>query len=535
MNLLTLHIKNPSRKLIKFIEKLQKDKLTYKKIFKIEKQLTMKKYTLFILFALLSSSLIFAQQWDWSNHLSSPGDVYPSESVVIDIKVDQNNNVYQSGFYNNSPLTINGTTLTNAGNWDAFICKYDENGTLLWANTIGGSGRDDIVAIEIVGDYLFVTGAFKSSDLFFTATESISGSIIGTTNYDIYLAKYDLDGNFDKATLIFWGNNSDRPRDMLYDATSKELVLIGNFKEDINYDDGTITQLVNASSVGGKDLFAAKLDTTGIVNNFVSWEITNSSTALKDLNFAPDTSYYVTGDLASALYFSPVDSIKEDDGKSDALLFKLDKNLTKQWAIKGGGSGFDHANSSIADTKGNIYLASKVESTVVFDQDTSGALSTPIDGFGFEDMFLAKYSPFGTLQWIKRKGSIGSDDAFGLAFHENLIQFCGNFSDTVIFNGDTLKSPKVGDINTGFAIFDLDGNEIGAQSIVGDSSDIGRSIAFANDGSTIISGYSNSNPITIGASVYTNSDQLRDGFIAKFDYPFKANFQIQYKLIAQTG
>lgn len=482
----------------------------------------MKKYFTFLVFTLISSQVSFPQEWAWSNSLSSSGEVYPSAAIMIGLVTDQDNNVYQTGFYDSQPLTIgNDTTLPNIGNWDGFICKYNENGKLQWARSMAGINRDQVVAIQIIDNYIFVLGAFKNDDIYFTPTSFLTNY----DHYDIFLAKYDLNGNFIKSTRIFWGTNSDRPRDMLYDNVSKQLVIIGNFKDDINYEDefaATIT--VNTESIDGKDLFVAKLDTSGYVTNFKSWQLSNSNSVLRGIDWGNDTSYYVSGELTGALYFDTNDSIKGDLVKSDAMIFKLDDNLDKIWAIKGGGSGYDHTSSSVSDIYGNIYICGIVEGSVTFDKNPDGDQSDPTVGYGLQDMFLAKYNSSGSMQWLKTKGSIGDDIAFGLSYNENIVQFCGNFADTVIFNNDTLTTVNGNDLNTSFAIFDLDGNEIGAQSISGDSTELGLEIIFSKDGSTIITGYSLSDPLTIGDSVYANTSSTRNGFIASYKYPFKSFF-----------
>ena len=109
-------------------------------------------------------------------------------------------------------------------------------------------------------------------------------------------------------------------------------------------------------------------------------------------------------------------------------------------------------------------------------------------------------------------------------FRENLIQFCGNFSGQVIFNQDTLVSSGLTDVNTGFAIFDPKGSEIGAQGIGGTGTDVGQAIAFTSLGGTNIAGYFTSSSLVIDDSVYSNISGNEDGFIASFLYPLNAVF-----------
>ncbi len=460
---------------------------------------------------------VFGQEWIWSNQLHSTGDVFPSSNISIDIITDNSNNVYHCGHYDSNPLSLGGITIPNAGNWDGFVCKFDANGNTLWLDDIGGTGRDEASALAIVGNYVFVIGNFRSNPITFDPGITLPNF----SHYDVYLAKYDLNGNCIKATRIFWGTDADRAKDMYYDASLGRFVVVGHFQTDLNYFDGSIDVSVTAQS--SKDIFIAQLDTAGTVTNFMSYWTNNTNTILKDIHPVQGDGYYLSGDLTGSLFFNINDSISGDLVNTDAIAIRVDNSLNKVWARRGGGTGYDHANSAISDQYGSLYLTGKVESIVQFDS-TETSLSNPISGMGAGDIYLAKYNKQGTLLWFKRKGDAGEDDGYGIIQSENLIQFCGNYAGTIIFNVDTLKSSSINEHNTSFAIFDLTGKEVGAQGIQGDSTDVGRAIAFDNNKNTIIGGYSNSNPLIIGDSLFDNSNNSRNGFIALFNYPMLASF-----------
>ncbi len=487
----------------------------------------MKKVT-FLLLALLSIQLSYGQgEWTWSNQLKTDGDLYPSSTIVTDIQVDDQNNIYHCGQFDGTDLTIQGISYPNSGNWDAFVCKFDPQGNLLWLNRIHSPDRDEAASIVIVGSTVYVAGSYKDR-LVFTVNDTLNHD----DNYDAYLASYDLDGNFNSAEQIFSGISVQRIKDMTYDPYSSNLVFTGFFKTEITYFDGT-SLITNPVARGGKDLFFAKASTAGVVTNFYSAFTfqSNNGSVIKDINVSPDTSYYFTGDLFDTLIFpgTPNDSLI-GTLVSDALIFKMDKNLNPDWIRTGGGTGSDHANSATSDEFGNVYVAGKIESNIVFDSTDVLNSSVKTGALG-SDLYILKYNTNGRLLWFKRKGHDGNDDAFGLDISENLIQFCGNFADTLIINTDTLTSSGTTDINTGFAIFDLEGNEVGGKSIGGVGEDVGRAVRFDNNGHTIISGYFTSSTIQIGDSNYTNTSTLsdgRDGFIGSYQYPFRTS-------LLQTG
>lgn len=472
----------------------------------------------FLLILLIAVQISYGQgEWKWSTHFESNGDLYPSSNIVMDIQVDENNNVYHCGQYDSNPLVIQDSTLQNNGNWDAFVSKFDENGNLLWINRIYSINRDEAASMVIADGFIYVAGSYRDVLNFSGTTATVSHD----NNYDIYLAKYDLDGNFIKGTQLFYGSDVERLKGMTYDPYNKELVFTGFFKTEISYSDGSLVNVPVAS--GGKDIFFAKADTSGTITTFASAHTMQSDngTVLKDINVSPDTSYYVTGDLFDTLVFPgfPDDTLF-GESTSQVLILKLDKNLNLEWTRTGGGTGSDHANSATSDGFGNVYVAGKVEGTVRFDISDSEQTEDITGNLG-SDLFIAKYNTSGNLLWLNRKGGNGNDDAFGIDLYQNIVQFCGNYADTLIVNEDTLTSSGVSDINTGFAIFDTKGREIGARGIGGDGEDVGRALSFDNEGNTVIAGYFTSTSLDINGVTYTNnSSPLRDGFLASYYYPF---------------
>jgi len=69
---------------------------------------------------------------------SAGGSTYDLGNCIV---TDINGNNYVGGnFY--GTITFGSTTLTSAGDSDAFIVKYDASGTALWAKSIGGGKGD---------------------------------------------------------------------------------------------------------------------------------------------------------------------------------------------------------------------------------------------------------------------------------------------------------------------------------------------------------------------------------------------------------
>ncbi len=456
----------------------------------------------------------FGQGWNWSQHMECAGAVLP-----VDIISDANNNTYVTGTYAGATLTIGSRSVTNAGGLDVFIAKFNNLGVLQWLVSIGGNADDEVASLMLNGNNLYVAGNFQSTLLYFTPTVSIPND----NNWDSFIATYNLNGVYQSHTKIFGGNDVERIKEVLFDAVNNRFVIIAMFKAQIVYTDlnGPVTLPVRSNN---KDLFLATANVSGVILDTAVYTTTVQNAVLKNINLSNDNGYYVSGSLYGTVRFDATHSITGTVANtSDMIVVKVNNNLDFQWARKAGGTGNDHVNSSIQDKYGNIYLAGKGEAAITFDS-TATLRSAVLPNIGGSDLIIAKYNKQGTLQWAFRKGDTGNDNGYGLVQTENLIQFCGNVAGEVIFNQDTLTTSGISDINTGFAIFNTNGKEIGAQSIGGTGEEQGQAIDFLANGNTVITGYYASNSINIGTNTFTNSTGTYNGFIASYYYPMNAVF-----------
>jgi len=80
------------------------------------------------------------------------------------ITTDTLQNIYLTGQFASSSISIDSFTLINAGGYDAFLVKYDNEGVALWAKSIGGSGNESgfCVASDKYNN-IYLSGGFTSS------------------------------------------------------------------------------------------------------------------------------------------------------------------------------------------------------------------------------------------------------------------------------------------------------------------------------------------------------------------------------------
>ena len=93
------------------------------KLFNLHYSLITIRYSLFI-FLLFTFYLSPAQpSWQWAKS----GTCTTTDNGTA-ITSDNSGNVYLTGYFFGSNLTFSTTTLTNSGNYDAHIVKYDNSG-----------------------------------------------------------------------------------------------------------------------------------------------------------------------------------------------------------------------------------------------------------------------------------------------------------------------------------------------------------------------------------------------------------------------
>jgi PKD repeat protein len=175
---------------------------------------------------------------------------------AFSVAADPSNNSYVTGFFFSPTITFGSVSLTNAGSYDMFIVKYDASGNVLWAKNSGGYS---IAAQSIAADPAgsgdsYVTGYFSDTTITFGSTILTNSN--NNTSSDIFLVKYDEDGNVQWAKSAK-GINPDQAFSVAADAYG-DVYVAGYFSSPTMMFDSTTLSLVSYY-----DMFIAKIgDTT---------------------------------------------------------------------------------------------------------------------------------------------------------------------------------------------------------------------------------------------------------------------------------
>jgi len=471
-----------------------------------------------LLFILLSTLVVtnsFSQTWQWANKISGTSDI-----EVRDLTRDSDGNIIVTGYYIGS-ITASSTNLLpldQATERDTYVAKYNPDGTLSWIRRMGSVGQEDPFGVTTDEDgNIYVTGGFQETATF----DSYVLNTVGT-GQDVFLVKLNPSGAVVWARNIAYGTGGDRGYDVVY---SKGLLYVsGIVKTTATFGaagepggEVTVTQ-----SVGSYDPFIAKFDTTGDfywVNKFT--HTVAGASLIEGLTIGSSGNIYGGGALLGTLQIDG--TTYPSAGSGDMLFVKLNQTTgAATWVRTGGGTLDDQIKSIASDGSNSIYVVGYAQGTGTLD--STATLQSSSYTAKSTDMFIARYTSEGRLMWKRLNGDIGMDQAYGVNVNENIILMSGYFSGSVTFNQTTINSGSTTNNDTGFFVYDSDGNPLTAESLSGSGEDRGQGIAYDPDGFTYIGGYFKSPTLTAGTFTLTNASASKDVFVAKYQNPFTAVF-----------
>lgn len=179
-----------------------------------------------------------------------------SSDVGHSIQVDDNGNVYTSGFFHTTvdfdpgPGTV---SLVSVGFNDAFICKFDVNGNYLWAKGMGGTSDEESsgLALDEYGN-VYATGSFESTVDFDPGSGIFNLTPGGNTGF---VVKLDNSGDFVWAQA-FEGLGGAIPEAINVDS-DESIYITGYFSSTVDFDIGA--GVFNVTAAGSNDTFIHKM------------------------------------------------------------------------------------------------------------------------------------------------------------------------------------------------------------------------------------------------------------------------------------
>jgi hypothetical protein len=385
--------------------------------------------------------------------------------------LDAQGNSYVVGYTASSNFpTINARQPVAGGQGDAFIVKFDSNGTPVYSTYLGGNYLDygNDIAVDGAGN-AYVTGWTGSSN--FPIVNAFQPGYAG--GWDAFVTKISADGS----ALIYstyLGGSSEESGDGIAVDTAGNAYVTGDTQSG-NFPTHNAYQPQHAST-GSTDLFVTKFDASGqalVYSTFLGGSFggeTGMSIAADANGYAYITGFTTSGNFPVANAYQP-NCYFGAAGCWDAFVTKFSPNgQSLVYSTFLGGNDLELVDKGFAittDGAGNAYITGLTGST------NFPVLNAYQSIYGGQvDAFLSKFSSAGALSYSSFLGGNNSDvgSAIALDYLGNI--YIGGLTISNNFPVVNAIQPSMGGFEDAFVTkFNAGGQSLGYSTYLGGSDD----------------------------------------------------------------
>jgi hypothetical protein len=261
---------------------------------------------------------------------------------------------------------------------------------------------------------------------------------------------------------------------------------------------------ITLQAKGSTDIFIAKYNSEGILQ-WVQQIGQADGESVSGINTDTEGNIYITGGFGSSLTIG--DHNLRGSGETNLFIAKGDSSGNWLWAKGAGGSGKTYGNKVAIDTSGNAYLTGYFTETSYFEN--TALSSSKLLGQGF----IARYNADGSLAWAKPAGI--TEEGTGIATDkQGFVYLTGYYSGENMY--EHIAIPSSGGNDIFLAKYSNSGDLQWVKTAVGENEEIyhySAGVATDAEGNAFITGYFNYNINFEGPSLSTNSKAT---FIAKY-------------------
>lgn len=436
---------------------------------------------------------------------------------ISDVVIGKDGMVYVTGATNSAAniVTTGAYQSTYGGGSayfgnDAFISKFNPDGTCIWSTYYGTADEDAAKSIsKDTSGNLYIAGyTFSTSGLASTgALHPASGG-----SYDAFIAKFDTSGERIWGTY-FGGEGDDGWGPIaLHGDRFGNIYLTGQTTSATGISTSGAYQSSLFAGLGDQDAFLAKFNSSGSLiwstyygGNFGdgAYAVTNDSSG----------NIYITGNTNSTTGISTTGQMANNGGY-DAFVAKFDPSGNKTWSTYWGGNLDDYGLGIACDDSANVYLTGATLSTS--NLTTPNAFQVSYGG-GYQDGMLGKLSSAGDLLWSTYYGGTSEDEGDKIIVAPNGGVYISGYtgSNTGMVSAGAIQSQLGGSYDGLIARFSQSGAMLWGSYIGGVDAEEAYSIAADALGNLYVGGNTMSaTGIASGVSwqgVYGGGDY--DGFL----------------------
>lgn len=396
------------------------------------------------------------------------------------------------------------------------------------------------IAVDKFGNSIIV-GLFKGTNVDFDPSPQSTAFLTSSGDNDIYVAKYNADGQYQWAFKI-GGASNDAALDVALDPTGN-IYVSGYFRgQSIDFNPSNSSQnLLNSNGDFGQergfggDAFLAKFSSSGEY----MWALNVGSSDI--LDYGTDIYIDKQGNLlwtgaftGSNVDFDPSLSTHtlSSKGTSEVFLAKYDTNGQYLWAVSFGGTSVvsSSGRAITGDNEGNIYFTGHFDGTIDLNpgMDVSNFTSK-----GCGDFFLVKLTGNAQYIWGFNIGGSQCDYVWDIGIDPtNNVYLTGYYGSTnVDFNPGAATNfmSSVGGYDIYLAKYDQNGSYVFSQTFGSFGDDIAFKVNVQPSGYSIAGSFSGKIDFDNGPGEFNlTSAGGTDIFAAK--YNLNGQFQSGFKV-----
>jgi hypothetical protein len=359
----------------------------------------------------------------WATYYGGTGD-----EISHGIASDVNKNIFITGHVVGGllPTSTNAYITSPPGSRDAFVVKFDSNGTRIWGTYAGGNDWDD-------GYGFGVDSTGNVAVLLTTATSGLQTSGMtskpGGSSYDILILKLSPSGARLWSTYI-GGNGTEYGYAGASDIDDN--IIVTGWTNSSNFP--TTTGAVQTSLGGSYDAFVSKFSATGTLQ--FSTYYGGTGTEGDDPVFVGYSGIATDGEKNIFIAGHTTGSFPTTagafqgtygGGARDAFVVKFSPTGTRRWATYVGGNSEDVGVGCASSAVGSVLVTGFTNSNNL--PVTTDAYQPTIAGN--RDVFIVKLDSLGAREYVSYYGGSGADEGEGISFDpDGAVAVAGNTQST---------------------------------------------------------------------------------------------------------
>lgn len=329
--------------------------------------------------------------------------------TVTALARDASGNLYLGGNFSGSTDFDPGpglVVLNSLGGQDGYVAKYSASGDLIWVRRFGGTGLDEVsdVAVDVAGN-VYAGGTFSGQ-----ANASPAGGptiIADGSAADGFILALDPSGSV-RWALPVGGAQDDAVLAIAVTSTGA-VTAAGTFLGSADFARNTAP--IRLAAQGGADLFLATYTGAG----FLAWVRDIGGTNADGmpaggLTVDGQDGAVLLGNFAGSADFDPGPGIatRSSVSASDLFLARYDSNGNFSSVLTVGGTGSIAGMRTVTDADGSALVTGFFSGAIDFDPGAGTTSLSSLGQSGATDVFTARYSAGGALQWVTRFGEVTS-------------------------------------------------------------------------------------------------------------------------------